>query len=200
MSPVAPPKTVSSPSILSQINEAKSQISRTHQLWILTLGILALTLAIGIMGIQLPWQEQRQRLAAQYSEETERSELLLAIEMQRRGLQNMEGEFLLVGGTTRLAGQISQLAAQSGLQIESVTPQPELVSEPYTRFQIEIITTGNLSNILRFLRIVEDHRPLLWTEQMDIGESPTEDATTSKPKDQQKIRFLIGAVGRQKVS
>ena len=209
MSPVAPPKTVSSPSILSQINEAKSQINRTQQLWVITLGILVLTLAIGIMGIQLPWQEQRQRLTAQYSEEKERSELLLALQRQKKELQSMEGKFLLVGGATRLAGQISQLAAQSGLQIESVTPQPELVSKPYTYFQIEIMTTGNLSNILRFLRTVEDHQPLLWTEQMDIGESPseaipsfmtTEDATTAKPKDQQKIRFLIGAVGRQKTS
>ena len=83
MSPVAPPKTGSSPSILSQINEAKSQIGRTQQLWIISLGILVLTLAIGIMGIQLPWQEQRQRLAAQYSEETERSELLLALQRQK---------------------------------------------------------------------------------------------------------------------
>ena len=114
-----------------------------------------------------------------------------------------------MGGATGLTGQLSQLAAQSGLQIESVTPQAELVSEPYTRFQIEIMTTGNLSNILRFLRTVEDHRPLLWTEQMDIGEpvsesvsafTTTEDATAAKPKDQQKIRFLIGAVGRQKAS
>ena len=209
MSPVAPPKTGSSPSILSQINEAKSQIGRTQQLWIISLGILVLTLAIGIMGIQLPWQEQRQRLAAQYSEETERSELLLALQRQKKELQNLEGKFLLVGGATGLTGQLSQLAAQSGLQIESVTPQAELVSEPYTRFQIEIMTTGNLSNILRFLRTVEDHRPLLWTEQMDIGEpvsesvsafTTTEDATAAKPKDQQKIRFLIGAVGRQKAS
>lgn len=209
MSPSAPLRAASSPSILSQINEAKSQITHTQQLWIITLGLGLLTLGIGIAGIQLPWQEQRQRLAAQYSEERERSELLLSIQRQKVELQNMESKLLLSGGATGLAGQISQLAAQSGLQIESVTPQAEVVAEPYTRFQIEILTTGNLASVLRFLKTAEDHRPLLWVEQLDIGEPPaefvptlmtTEESTAGKADNRQKVRFLVGAVARQKGS
>ncbi len=209
MSPLAYRKTASSPSILFQINEAKSQITRTQQFWALTLGIGLVTLAIGIVGIQLPWQEQRQRLAVQYREEKERSDLLLELQRQRIYLQKMENQFLLQGGATVLEGQLSQLATQSGLQIESVTPQPEVVAEPYTRFQIEIIATGNLNNILQFLRTVETHRPLLWVEQMDIGAPPTEvvpmmmapeETSANKQQDQQKVRFLVGAVTRQKTS
>ena len=204
-------KPVSSPSILSQINDAKSQISRGQQLLFVTAGVGVLTLAIGITVIQLPWQEKRQQLASHYNEEKERSELLVSIQQQKTDLQEMEGKFLLEGGATGLTGQISQLANQSGLQIDSVTPQPEVVVEPYTRFQIEILATGNLTNVLRFLRSVEEHRPLLWVEQLDMGEQPGESSgasfttyeekpTTYQPKDQQKIRFLIGAVSRQKVS
>ena len=207
----APVKLGSSPSILSQISEAKSQISRGQQLLFVTVGVGILTLAIGITMIQLPWQEKRRQLASRYSEEKERSELLVAIQRQKAELQETEEKFLLEGGATGLTGQISQLANQSGLQIDSVTPQPEVVAEPYTRFQIEILATGNLTNALRFLRSAEEHRPLLWVEQIDMGEPLGEVSSSSfsayeekpaayQPNDQQQIRFLIGAVSRQKVS
>jgi len=190
----------SSLSILSKINEAKSHINRTHQILIVTLGMGLLTLAIGILGIQLPWQEQRQRLEARYSEEKERSDLFLGLHKQRTELRKMEEKLLLEGGATVLAGQISQLAAQSGLQIESVTPEPEVLVEPYTRFQIEIMAAGNLANILKFLRAVENHRPLFWAEQMDIGAPSAEAASIAKLQDPQKVRFLVGTLARQKAS
>lgn len=200
MSPAAPIKPGASSSILSQINTAKSQINRTQQLLLVTLGMGILTLAIGVLMIQAPWQERRQQLTSRYGEEKDRSELLLAIQRQRADLQETERAFLLKGGATGLAGQISNLAAQSGLQIDSVTPQPEVVAEPYTRFQLEILATGNLANLMRFLRTLEDHRPLLWVEQLDIGEFSTGTFSAFTAKDQQKIRLLIGAVARQKVS
>ena len=208
MSPAAPPKSGASSSILSQISEAKSQINRTQQLLLITLGVGILTLAIGIMMIQMPWQERRQQLASRYSEEKERSELLKVIQRQKTDLQRIEGESLLTGGATGLASLISDLAAQSSLQIDSVIPQPEVLTEPYTRFQIEILATGNLANLMHFLRTLEDHRPLLWVEHLDMGEPPTDsssfaafdDQSVLQQKDQQKIRLLIGAVARQKVS
>ena len=210
MSPsVTPVKATSSPSIFSQINEAKSQISRMQQLMLVTAGTVIFTIGTGVIAIQLPWQEKRQNLTSRYSEESERSELLLAIQKQKTELQGMEGKFLLQGGATGLAGQISYLAAQSSLQIDSVTPQPEEVVEPYTRFQIEIVATGSLANVLRFMRAIEEHRPLLWVEQLDMGEtqpevgvssfSAAEEAqASSKVEEQQKVRFQIGAVTRQK--
>jgi len=74
------------------------------------------------------------------------------------------------------------------------------MAEPYTRFQLEILATGNLANLMRFLRTLEDHRPLLWVEQLDMGEPPAKTFSSFTAKDQQKIRLLIGAVARQKVS
>ena len=208
MSPVAPAKTARFPSILSQISEAKSQITRTQRLWLITFGAVFLTLIIGVALIHIPWQERRQSLAARYSEEKERSELLLSIQRQQAELQNMESKFLLEGGATGLAGQISQLAAESKLQIESVTPQPEVLVEPYTRLQIEITATSNLSNVLHFLRAVEEHRPVLWVEQLDLGALSSEgsaplnekgEGTASVPgQERQKVQFLIGAVSRLK--
>jgi len=193
MSPaIAPTKSGASSSILSQFN-------RTQQLLLITLGMGILTLAIGVLMIQVPWQERRQQLISRTGEEKKRSELLRAIQRQKADLEGIERTFLLKGGATGLASQISDLATQSGLQIDSVTPQPEVVAEPYTRFQLEILATVNLANLMHFLRTLEDHRPLLWVEQMDMGE-PSPEASSFTPKDQQKIRLLIGAVARQKVS
>lgn len=208
MSPSASPaKVTASPSILSQINEAKSQITPMQRLLLTTVGMLIVTLGIGILFIHLPWQEKRLQLASQYNEEKERSELLLNIQRQKADLQSIESEFLLEGGITSLAGQISQLATQSGLQIDSVTPQQELVVTPYTRYQIEIIATGDLFSVLQLLKTVEDHRPLFWVEQLEMGGTPTETrplfpVSIEKPADssdgRQKVRLLVGAVSRQK--
>ena len=127
--PASPVKGGSSASILSQISEAKSQINRTQQLMLVTFGVAILTLAAGFFIIQVPWQERRQQLTNLYGEEKERSELLLAIQRQKADLQGLEGKYLLKSGATGLASQISNLAAQCGLQIDSVTPQPEVVAE-----------------------------------------------------------------------
>ena len=211
MSPAAPIKSNTPSSILSQISAVRSQISPTQQLLLVTLGMGILTLAIGVVMIQIPWQERRQQLTSRSSEENERSELLLAIQRQKANLQEIEGAFLLKGGAPSLANQISNLATQSGLQINSVMPRPEVVAEPYTRFQLEILATGNLANLIRFLKTLEDHRPLFWVEQLDMGEPPVEtsisfrasafdEKSVFQPKDQQEIRLLIGAVDRPKVS
>ena len=207
MSPLAPGKSGPSGSILSQISEVKSQITQSQRLWLLTLAMGIAVLVIGILTIQGPWQEHRQQLASRYNEENERSELLLAIQRQKTELQGMESKFLLQGGATTLAAQVSQLARQSGLQIESVTPQPEMAIEPYLRFQIEITAISDLTSVLRFVQAVEDQKPLLWVEQMDMGEPPVEplsllgipeEKTPFQMRKQQKVRFLIGAVSRQR--
>lgn len=206
MSPAAPIKSGASSSILSQISEAKSQINRTQQLLLVTLGMGILTLAIGALMIQVPWQDRRRQLTSLYGEEKERSELLLAIQRQRADLEGIEKSFLLKGGAPGLGSLISELAAQSGLQIDSVTPLPEVVAGPYTRFQLEILAAGNLANVMIFLRTLEDHRPLLWVEQMDMGDPPAEtfpsftafgESSGFQPKERQKVRFLIGAITRQ---
>lgn len=201
MSPA--PVKGSAPSILSQINEVKSQINRTQLLWLITFGVVLLTLLIGVALIQLPWQERRRSLAAQYAEEKERSELLLGIKRQKTELQDIESKYLMTGGATGLASQVSNLASQSGLQIDSVTPQPEVSVEPYTRFQIEIIAMGDLATALRFLHTVEEHRPLLWVEQLDMGELPDtagfarEEDMNLETTGRQKVRVMLGAISRQ---
>ncbi len=207
MSPATPVKSDAPLSILSQISTVRSQIDPTQQLLLVTLGMGILTLAIGVMMIQMPWQERRQQLTSLYSEENERSELLLAIQRQKANLQEIEGAFLLKGGAPSLANEISNLANQTGLQINSIMPRPEVAADPYTRFQLEILATGNLANLIRFLKTLEDDRPLLWVEQLDIGGPLTEtssavfdEKSVFQPKEQQEIRLLLGAVDRQKVS
>ena len=69
----APIKSGTSSSILSRIN-------RTQQLLFVTLGMGILTLAIGVVMIQVPWQERRRQLTSRYGEEKERSDLLQVIQ------------------------------------------------------------------------------------------------------------------------
>ena len=207
MSPATPVKSDAPLSILSQISTVRSQIGPTQQLLLVTLGMGILTLAIGVVMIQMPWQERRQQLTSLYGEENERYELLLAIQRQKANLQEIEGAFLLKGGAPGLANEISNLANQTGLQINSIMPRPEVAADPYTRFQLEILATGNLANLIRFLKTLEDDRPLLWVEQLDMGGPLTEtssavfdEKSVFQPKEQQEIRLLLGAVDRQKVS
>lgn len=212
MSPVAAPaKRASSPSILSQIQDLKL----SQQAWLAALGVAGMTLAIGLLGIHLPWSEQRQRLAARYNEEKERSELLLSIQRQRGQMQAMESDLLLSGGgATGLAGQVSLLGAQSGLRIESVIPLADAAAEPYVRSLVEIVAFGDLAHLLRFLQAVEQHRPLFWVEQLEVGEVPgtfqpqggafgfgqlSGPSAQEIPKEH-KIRFVIGAVSRPKAA
>ena len=198
--------------LLSQINEVRGQITQTQRIWMMNIAVCLVTAVVGVVAIQMPWQEHRQQLAAQYADEKERAELLQAIVGQRTQLQTLEKKFLLEGGATALTGQISRLATEASLQIESVAPQPELALEPYMKYQIEIFASSSLMNVLHFLRSVETHEPLFWVDQLEIGELPGETlsfsgmafdqqtSTQKQPADLHRIKLIIGALARQKVS
>ena len=187
--------------LLSQLNEARRQISQTQRIWMMNIAVLLVTGVLGVVTIQIPWQEHRQQLATQYADERERAELLQGILNQRTQLQVLEKKFLLEGGATALTGQVSRLATESGLQIESVAPQPELAVEPYIKYQIEILASSTLANVLQFLRSMETHEPLFWVDQLEIGELPGEAMRSAgSPDDSHRIKLLIGALTRQKAS
>lgn len=188
---------------LSRLSDLGSQMSRILRLWILTASMALGTALIGATAIQGPWQESRRETAAQLEEEQRRSELLLAIERKRVTLQKSEKELLLEGGAPALTSEVSHLAAESQLSIESVVPQPDLSAQPYTQFQIEIVASARLQNLLTFLRSIESHRPLLILNEMEIGEAlaggtPPNALPKGEVQDTQRIRMKIGAVGRLK--
>ena len=198
--------------LFSQLNEVRGQITHTQRIWLMNVGVFLVTVVAGFVTIQIPWQEHRRQLAAQYAEETERSELLQEILNQRTQLQGLEKKLLLEGGATALTGQISRLASESGLQIESVAPQPELALEPYMKYQIEVLASSNLTDVLRFLRSIETHEPLFWVDQLEIGELPSESLNFSsasfdgqptgqkQPAELHRIKLIIGALARQRAS
>ena len=209
---MSPPEKRPAP-LTSQLSEIRGRITRTQWIWLTNAGVCIITLGVGFIAIQAPWQERRQQLASQYAEESERSDLLKEILQQRSVLRTLEKKLLLEGGATALTSQISQLAAEAGLQIESVTPQPELVIDPYLKYQIEIQASSSLTNVLRFLHSVENHVPVLWADQLEIGEFPGESSSTfsgipferqspdaQKSSDLHQVKLIIGALSRQRTS
>ena len=130
-------------------------LNRTQQLWLLT---AAMVLAAGLLGmvfVQGPWAQRRQQMGSQLEEEKQRSELLLAINRQSTSLKKSEAELLLEeGGTPVLTSEVSRLASESGLAVESVTPLPELTLAPYTQFEIEMVAMATSENLLHFLRSI----------------------------------------------
>ena len=195
---------------ISRLSELGSHMGQAQRLGILTAVMLLATGLIGMVTIQGPWQENRRQLGAQLDEEKQRSELLLSIQRQKGSLQKSEEELLMMdGGTPALTSEVSRLATESHLSVESVAPQSDVVAPPYTQFQIEIVATARLENLLNFLESIENHRPLLVLNEMEVG-APVEpgapfvqtadNAPPPEPPEQQRIRMRIGALGRQKKS
>ncbi len=212
MSP-PPEKPVSASPLLSHLKEARAQITRAQRVLLLGAGVFGLALVVGIVAIQLPWQEQRKRLSAQAQEETERAELLLAIQRQRSELSTLEKKLLLDGGLTALTSQVSRLAVDAGLRIESVTPEPEVLIDPYMKYQLEVIASCNLFNLLRFIHSLEGHEPQFSVDELEVGEFQAEvspsiipfDTTLSEPQafqapEVQRLRVLIGAISKPKAA
>ena len=138
-------------SLIHQIQDLGSLIAPGQQLWLASAGIALLTLGLGVALSQNPWQEQRQRMASRTSEQQQRLELLQVLETQSRAIRKQEEGILLEGGTPVLTSQLSRLAKETGVEIDSVTPRPETSMPPYTKYQIEVVATANLRKLTDFL-------------------------------------------------
>ena len=193
--------------LLSQFSEMGSQVSHAQQLAIFTAAMLLGTAVTGMLLIQFPWQERRRQMGTDLDVEKQRAELLLSIQRQKESMDKEEKEALLEGGTPVLTGTISRLAAEAQLAVESVSPKSDQTISPYTQVQIEVTATARLENLLRFLRSVENHRPLLTLNEIEIGDNPaagawavpygTEQETplSGEPQDQ-RVKMLISALQR----
>ena len=209
------PARASSSPLMGQMGEFGSRISNTQRFILMTGVILAVTAGIGIFTIQIPWQESRRQITGLYQENTERAELLTALQAQIAQVNRREKDFLLSGGTPVLTGEVTKLAAESKLEIESVNPRDETILAPYTRFQIEISGSASPENLLNFLQKLERHRPLLTLDELVVGSPQTSSSQPAlslrfipgkqdkapvefNPDEPQKIRLVISAYSRTK--
>ena len=192
---------------MNQLGEMSSQISHAQRLALITLAVAAATFGIGIFMIQIPWQESRRQLTGAYQENTERGSLLASLQQQISSQKKQEKELLLEGGTPVLTSEVTQLASEAGLEIESLVPRDETNLPPYTKLQIEVSGSALPAHLLSFLQKMEQHRPLLVLNELEIGNrlKPGSSAAfgTSKkpapefsPNDTREIRFLISAYSR----
>lgn len=209
-----PARAPSSP-LMGQLGDFGSRISHAQRLMLMTAAVLAVAAGIGIVMIQIPWQESRRQITGLYQENTERAELLTALQMQITQMNRREKDLLLSGGTPVLTSEVTKLAAESKLEIESVSPRDETTLAPYTRFQVEIFGSASPENLLNFLQKLERHRPLLTLDELMIGSPQTvsfqpgsglrfgqgkQDKTPVEfnPDEPQKTRFVISAYSRTK--
>lgn len=187
----------------------EDRIPRTQLLWVLTIGIGLATMGVGMVGIHTPWREKLSDLEQKYQEELKRQELLSTLRFQITQLKKQEEKIAFQGGTPALTSEVSRLGTQASLQIESVVPQPEVSFGPYTQYQIRVIATSTFSDLLHFLRLLDQQKSLLKVDTIEVGEPSWAEASygyepagrfEQRPKaledletDQHRTIFLISA-------
>ncbi len=197
-----------------------TQIPPEKQLWIVSFLTLSAALGIGLFGIQSPFQQRRGELESQYGKEQRRSSVLSGLSAIKGQLDKLQSALLIQGGTPALTRQVTKLASTAGVQIDSVSPQPEMTFGPYSRVQIRLLATSTYAQLLAFLQLLEGHEPLLKIDQLEVGE-PVAPAAVSRPpgavtsppatrpfpdterapsSDRQSIRLLIGAFSQRRSS
>lgn len=196
-----------------QIGELFSRTTQTQALTFITAAFLLGALLVGFVFIQGPWAAKRQVLNTTFTEELQRSELLIQIGSSLKQTKDVEKDLLIQGETPALTSQITRLATNYGLDIESVVPRDEVVLEPYRRFQIQVVATANFRNLLLFLDAVESHRPLLMVDELEVGQPideapaftggrpPEEGVAFPKPEElaRQRVRLVIAALALKEV-
>lgn len=201
------------PAWQEQLGEFFSRITRTQALTFITGAFLLATLLTGLIFIQGPWTGQRQRLSATYSEELQRSELLMQIGSASKQLKALEQDLLIQGDTPALTSQITRLATNYGLDIESVVPRDEVLLDPYRKLQIEVVATASFRNLLLFLDATESHRPLLMVEELEMGQpidggsrstigtAPAEELKVPEPEEwvRQRIRIVVASLAPKEI-
>ncbi|MBI3322825.1 MAG: hypothetical protein HYZ94_04000 [Candidatus Omnitrophica bacterium] len=187
------PGGLSSLPLGGRLSDLSGRMSRSQRFWAMTAALVLGTVFLGMTFIQAPWQEKRREMGSRLEEEKQRSELLLSIQRRRDAVRKNEAEILLEGGGAELTGEISRMASEAHMAVESVLPYPDVEVAPYIQYEIEIVATASPEALLQFLRSIEAHRPLLMLSEMEIGtEAPT---ATDEILDQQRIRTKIMAMG-----
>lgn len=168
MSP--PPKSAAS--ISQQFGDLFEQIPPPQRIWLLTGGMVVLTLFLGLTFIQGPWSAKRRRLAHEIQQERQRSELLMELRTLQKDLSQTHEALILRGGATELTRMATDLAAQTGLEIESVNPQPPTLHDRYKKLQIRLVARAGYPELVAYLRAVETHRPLLKINELEMEQMP----------------------------
>lgn len=171
------------------------RISRKQLFWAITAALLGVTGMVGAFGIYEPWQQERARLGREYKEQSSRSHLYLALGQKDVQLKKQGAAVLLEGGSSVLTREVSGLASQAGLQIESVVPESEESLGPYTRLQIRVVAISRFQDLLAFLRSLERYPSLLKVDRLEVGESETPTAAS----DRHRITLLISAFSRGRI-
>ena len=209
-----------SPAIFAQLERWGGRVSRAQYLWAFTAAAFLATAFLGSFFIQAPWQQQRRILENRHREEIQRSELLMALGGLQQRLGRLEEQILLQGGTPVLTSEVTRLAANFELEIESIAPKEEISLYAYRKLQIEIQADATFSSLLLFLHALETHQPLFLVSEVEIERPmPSSDGSAYSPvttyprggplsslpsleeldPERQSVRMIVAAFAREVV-
>lgn len=187
----------------SKLAQRFLQMPREKQVGMVSAGIVLSTLALGWLALQRPYEGRRARLENQIEQESKRTAVLSSLASLSGELRKIQSSLLIQGGTPALTRQITQLASQAGVRIESVLPQPEMTFGPYTRVQVRVVAASTYAQLTAFLQLLERHEPPLHLDELEAGErAPVMRREPSKPQegpsDQPPVQLVVGAFSQRK--
>ncbi len=182
-----------------KISSLLERIPHAQRLLFLTVILFTLSAAIGFSSIYTPWQQNHQRLERDCADEEERANLLQTITRQGKKLKQQEKTLLMgTGGTSALTGQISHIASANGIHIESVIPENEVPFGPYTKFQIQVLTTSSFQELAGFLQALEKEQPVLQVDRVSIENlQESQEGAEAASADRQKTKLLISGFAKR---
>lgn len=208
---MAIPKTL----FASKLAERFLQIPREKQVGIVSAGILLSALTLGWLAVQQPYEGRRSLLENRIQQESKRTAILSHLASISGELLKIRSALLIQGGTPALTRQVTQLASQAGVRIESVSPQPEMTFGPYTRVQVRVVGACAYAQWVAFLRLLERHEPLLKIDELEVGEraqvlrrakgasgQPSQPPAKEEENlpDQPSVQWVIGAFSQREAS
>ncbi|MBI1991919.1 MAG: hypothetical protein HYS71_01595 [Candidatus Omnitrophica bacterium] len=156
---------------VSKLGSLFLKIPPQRQVAVISTGIVLSTLALGWFAIQKPYESQKSQREARIQLEGKRTEVLSTLAGLSAELKKIRSTLLMKGGTPALTRQVTDLASQAGVEIDSVSPLAEASFGPYTRVQIRVVAASSYAQLMDFLRLMERHEPLLKIDELKVGGS-----------------------------
>ncbi len=110
-------------------------------------------------------------IEAQLEEETKKNEILKTIEILDQKLQAYQKRSFSAAETTQLLDRVSELAKQSGIEVETFNPLPAVEREHYIELPLKLSISCNYHKLGVFLAMLESTQEFIWAKELQMLKS-----------------------------